>query len=664
MKSILSIYILFLFSTFCVAQTERIELKNINSEGIEYAPSISADGNTLIFQSNRNGEYQLFEARKNENGSWSTPEVLQGDINTFGEERDLIGGPSITYDGNQIYFFASYKGGLGSEDIYYSNREGNKWSKPINVGAPINSKGYDGFPSISSDGRSIYFIRLNKNIVNELNCYTMMVSHKLENGKWDRPSVLPRPLNLGCEKFPRIMPDNETLIFSSIRSGSLNSSFDLYETKIMEGGKWTTPKPLNFANTEDQDYFATVSSRADLMYLNFKGDVDYDFFSFKIPLEFKPKKVINIQGLVTNYQNSPIGSFIKVFGTETGKELISIESNRTDGSYTIVIPEGQYKMQVSKEGFITHEEDLNVEAVNEYLLLKKNIKLEGIKTKVNLKTHNDLSKKAILATSLVFDSLTNNPIKVSDHSFLAEYGIPYLVKSSLEGFKDVETHVKYSPTEPNELNKRIYLPPFQPEIKISPRNADTDQLMPITLLLKNISKRSYVYTGKLSKDTILNLDFKSIYSVYAIAKNCLYKKDVINFSKQKEYKFLDYPIKLEPIKPGAKLTLKEVYFKSGSAELDDSSHKELAAAYGFLRSRSNLVIEISAHTDNVGSETDNLKLSNDRAQSVVDYLLVKGIKKKALVGKGYGESKPFTSNRTEEGRSKNRRVEFKVLSVN
>ena len=72
-------------------------------------------------------------------------------------------------------------------------------------------------------------------------------------------------------------------------------------------------------------------------------------------------------------------------------------------------------------------------------------------------------------------------------------------------------------------------------------------------------------------------------------------------------------------------------------------------------------IEIAAHTDDVGSEEYNMKLSQKRAESVTNYLVSKGIQKERLISVGYGESKPLTSNATPEGRDSNRRTEFKIL---
>jgi Tol biopolymer transport system component len=128
-----------------------------DSTVIDFAPSISADGKTMIFQSNRGinrSRYFLFQAKLDDSGRWGDVTSLDN-INNFGDSLDLIGGPSISFDGNTLFFFAFFAGGFGQEDIYYSVRDGETWSAPINIGGVINSSGYEGFPSISADGKTL-----------------------------------------------------------------------------------------------------------------------------------------------------------------------------------------------------------------------------------------------------------------------------------------------------------------------------------------------------------------------------------------------------------------------------------------------------------------------------------------------------------------------------
>jgi len=87
----------------------------------------------------------------------------------------------------------------------------------------------------------------------------------------------------------------------------------------------------------------------------------------------------------------------------------------------------------------------------------------------------------------------------------------------------------------------------------------------------------------------------------------------------------------------------------------------LEIVYQLLVDNPNIYVEISGHTDNVGSAAVNNKLSLERAKSVVDYLIQKGIAKERLTSVGYGFDKPIAPNTTEEGRQKNRRTEFKII---
>jgi outer membrane protein OmpA-like peptidoglycan-associated protein len=104
--------------------------------------------------------------------------------------------------------------------------------------------------------------------------------------------------------------------------------------------------------------------------------------------------------------------------------------------------------------------------------------------------------------------------------------------------------------------------------------------------------------------------------------------------------------------------LRNVFFGTGSAVLSPESAPELDRLAELLQQNPTLKIQINGHTDNVGSDADNLKLSEQRAKAVYDYLVQNGIAATRLLYKGYGETKPIASNATPEGRQQNRRTEF------
>jgi len=113
---------------------------------------------------------------------------------------------------------------------------------------------------------------------------------------------------------------------------------------------------------------------------------------------------------------------------------------------------------------------------------------------------------------------------------------------------------------------------------------------------------------------------------------------------------------------GTKVVLDNIYFETGKAILRPESDDALDMVLRFLENNPSMKLEISGHTDNTGSLRINQKLSRDRAGAVVTYLVRKGIPEEMLVSKGYADTQPVAENNTAEGRERNRRVEFKVLS--
>lgn len=119
----------------------------------------------------------------------------------------------------------------------------------------------------------------------------------------------------------------------------------------------------------------------------------------------------------------------------------------------------------------------------------------------------------------------------------------------------------------------------------------------------------------------------------------------------------------QSLSEGSTFVLKNIFFEFDKSTLLQQSYNELMRLLELLERNPKMKIEISGHTDNRGTAEYNQKLSNNRANAVVQYLINKGVDSRRLTYKGYGKTQPIDTNDTEEGRSNNRRVEFKVLSL-
>ena len=119
-----------------------------------------------------------------------------------------------------------------------------------------------------------------------------------------------------------------------------------------------------------------------------------------------------------------------------------------------------------------------------------------------------------------------------------------------------------------------------------------------------------------------------------------------------------------PNRQGARVILRNVKFDTGKSVIREESYPELDRLARIMTNRPHMRVEISGHTDNTGSAAVNDKISQERADAIVEYLVSKGIDRDRLESKGYGSSQPCDTNDTAEGRQNNRRCEAKVIRIN
>lgn len=153
------------------------------------------------------------------------------------------------------------------------------------------------------------------------------------------------------------------------------------------------------------------------------------------------------------------------------------------------------------------------------------------------------------------------------------------------------------------------------------------------------------------------------YGIAVTMEGFLFYSENVDLPKSKQYQEINKDIELNKLEVGQKIVLRNIFYDFDKSTLRSQSMAELDRLAKLLDVNPTMRIEISSHTDNVGSATYNEKLSTNRAISVVDYLVEKkGIKKERLEFKGYGFREPIAPNETDQGRQLNRRTEFKILS--
>lgn len=207
----------------------------------------------------------------------------------------------------------------------------------------------------------------------------------------------------------------------------------------------------------------------------------------------------------------------------------------------------------------------------------------------------------------------------------------------------------------------------QPSVIVSGivTDAKNQEKISAWVLVEDLNTGELIATNKSNSKTgeyLIVLPAGRNYSVSANKEGYFFYSQSFDVAKDAKYQELKKDIVLKPIEKGTKVVMNNIFFETGKAELKSESYLELAKAVELMKTNKSMTIEVGGHTDNVGSDETNMKLSHERAKSVMDFMVKAGIDLTRIQAKGYGETQPVASNDTEEGRRTNRRTEFIILS--
>ncbi|HNP19490.1 MAG TPA: OmpA family protein [Fulvivirga sp.] len=637
-----------------------------DDNAVEYAPSISADGKTMIFESNKGGSFKLYES-KFVNGEWAAPAPIEN-VNNYGDSTDLIGGPSISFDGNTLFFFASLGYG-NSADIYFSTRDRSGWSVPQSIDAPINTDGYEAFPSISADGKYLYFVRQNmegpqdRDLRRQGNfCSSIYQSERKKDGTWGEPEKLPYPINQDCEKAPRIMADGKTLIFSSNRPGGLGD-FDMYQSTLTPLGDWSTPVPLTFANSIQSDQLPTIAAQGDLMYFVYNNQ---DIYSVIIPPKLRQFVNNIIQGNITDADTGQgIAAKIIVRDALTSNIISEINNNPEDGAYTVVLAAGKYyNFEVVKEGYSSYINSYDLRNVRDYQ-----------ETNVDIQLFQNVFLDVEVSDSELFEGMEADIQVKRDRAPSFYKTVKTLMPNgNIQIALPIGSYYEFYVSAPNfkseifnmDLSGLVLYRNFEKEIPLIPEKKEV--MINVSDLVNNSRVKSKIILRNKDRDERIEVDGNSMVSLrvgdrYEIeaTSDQGYAFNSTTLDVGKGGGALD--LKLLKLELNAKLELKDILFESNSTVLSEVSFIELERVIQLMKENPTLKVEVAAFTDDVGSDAYNKQLSDKRADSVAKFLIDNNIDQNRFVTNGYGESMAKVPNDSDENRAINRRVELRVLGI-
>lgn len=375
----------------------------VNSKYRDYFPSITADGQSLIFSRNVEGNEDFYISHKI-NNVWDTAIPFSSQINTTKYNE---GAQSISADGMYLFFTGCNRpDGLGRCDIYVSHKNGKDWGTPFNLGAPVNSPYWESQPSISPDGSTLYFV---SNRPGGLGGYDIWKSHLKEDGTWGEPVNLGPEINtIYDEQTPFIHPDGKTLYFSSDGWPGFGSK-DIFRSRLQADGHWELPlnlgSPINTFNEETGLIVSPNGTEALFSSILPGGYGDMDIYKFDLPQTLQPGKISYVKGIVKDKANSePLEAKVRVTELKTLQNQFNDYTSAVDGEFLAVMPVGNsYLLYAEAEGYLFYSDHFDLENKETDKPFQIVIYLEKIKAGANTILKNiffDTNKYDLLPASV------------------------------------------------------------------------------------------------------------------------------------------------------------------------------------------------------------------------------------------------------------------------
>ena len=470
---------------------------------------------------------------------------------------------------------------------------------PVNLGDSINSKESEYFPSLTIDGKQLVFTRRLNN-TNE----DFFISNKVNN-KWHLAGQIPgnlnSPLNEGAQN---ISLDGKMLVYTACNREDGQGSCDIYLSYITKTGWSEGINAGQLLNTDQWESQPCLSPDKRALY-----------FAARLPEGYGGSDIYVSYLQPNGRWGLPVnmGSEINTIGDESSPFV-----------------------HADNQTFYFTSNGLQGYGGTDLFLMRKKAdgswgKPENLGYPIN--TINDEGTLIVAA-----DGIT---------AFYASD------RSDSRGGLDI-----YQFSLPN------YVRPL-PTFWVSGKVFDIKQKQGLPAIIELIELSTGQIISKIQTEEdgsyLVPLPSGKNYAFNVARKGYLFYSSSFFLEKSDKENIFKKDIPLTPIEAGSKIVLNNIFFNTGSAELQPASTIELEKLVQLLSDNVGLRIEISGHTDNIGKPADNLTLSNNRAKAVVNFLIQKGIAAGRLTAKGFGETQPVAENTSEEGRSQNRRTELKVL---
>ena len=619
--------------------------KAINTSSWETHITMTSAQNTIYFVSDRKGGFggrDIYRAHLGKDGEWGDVENLGPTINTPYDEE----APFIHPDERHLYFGSDGHNSMGGFDIFYAKLNDGVWGKPVNMGHPINTPGDDIYFTVSSNGKSGYLSTIRDGGYGEKDVF---IANMPDTG--EVPLTVIRGLIRGTDNEPIgaefIVTDKKTKeVVGRYKSNSVSGKYLLVfppgrEYDVVIVAEQYVPHAQHI-EIPAQDRF-------------------YDLFQ---EIQLTPAVVEKSDGADSTVGQQIVvrNAFFDIDSVMAVADLGLESIEQKELAYSFFL--GELEQSSDEEKEILAAKVASIEGVGEQLVSYEAIEevhIASVASTENLEMH-------ILGYDTVYTTSATTTTIADDES-LALAGIE--VEEVYFSTREEVEEATYKPEEYfatkglADVLEEILKEEIVEEVV---EEKDTEEIAEEVVEEKD--------TEEIAEEVVEEKDAKEIAEEVASGNSDNENGKTVTMQELDE-ELSDVVVKpdesgtgSETIKTSSsgslidkKYVLSNVYFDFNSSILNNSSREALNQLWATLNKASDLVVEISGHTCNMGEAVHNQILSTARASSVVNYLVKKGIPGKRLTAKGYGAAEPLASNDTKVGRKTNRRTELKIVDV-
>lgn len=345
----------------------------VNTVYNDYFPSLSADGNTLVYtielpQTAQNPhlpktQEDIYISRRTDGEPWQQARSIGATINT----RNNEGAPFLSADGKILLFTSCTcpDGLIRCCDIYYSYLKDGEFTYAHALPAPVNTGAWESQPSFSADNKTLFFV---SNRQGGFGGKDIWYSELTGDGRWSEPKNCGENVNTPDDEMsPFIHADNKTLYFSSNGHPGMGGH-DLFVSHLQEDGTWGKPVNLGYPiNTKDNETRLAVSvfGNSAIISSDRHGNTKLDLYEITLPKPVQPNRTLLVYGVVKdNKTNSPIKSEFEIVSLADGKTVQKATTIAEPINIMLYLPEGNdYALNVRADGYLMNSMNFSLKNI-------------------------------------------------------------------------------------------------------------------------------------------------------------------------------------------------------------------------------------------------------------------------------------------------------------